>query len=103
MNNLVVLHTGHALDLLRVLLGLLGLLGLLRFLGDQLLWVLDHILQLRGPSSTRLELLISLMLLGLEVVNIALGGGQLVLSVLQPGAGIVKEVGLDVTAVISPH
>jgi hypothetical protein len=100
MNNLVVLHTGHALDLLRVLL---GLLGLLRFLGDQLLWVLDHILQLRGPSSTRLELLISLVLLGLKVVNIALGGGQLVLSVLQPGAGIVKEVGLDVTAVISPH
>jgi hypothetical protein len=100
MNNLVVLHTGHALDLLRVLL---GLLGLLRFLGDQLLWVLDHILQLRGPSSTRLELLISLVLLGLEVVNIALGGGQLVLSVLQPGAGIVKEVGLDVMAVISPH
>jgi hypothetical protein len=34
MDNLVVLHTGHAIDLLEVLLGLLSLLGLL---GDQLL------------------------------------------------------------------
>jgi hypothetical protein len=41
--------------------------------------------------------------LGLEVVDIALGGGQLILSVLQSGAGIVKEVGLEVMAAISPH
>jgi hypothetical protein len=41
--------------------------------------------------------------LGVEVVNIALGDGQLVLSVLQPSAGIVKEVGLEVTAAISPY
>jgi hypothetical protein len=34
MNNLVVVHTGHALDLLRVLLGFHRLLGLW---GDQLL------------------------------------------------------------------
>jgi hypothetical protein len=41
--------------------------------------------------------------LGLKVVDVALGGGQLVLNVLQPSVGIVKEVGLDVTDVISPH
>jgi hypothetical protein len=39
-------------------------------------------LQLCGLSLTHLELLISLMQLGLEVMNIALGGGQLILSVL---------------------
>jgi hypothetical protein len=43
------------------------------------------------------------MQLSVKVVNIALGGGQLILSVLQPGARIVKEVSLDVMAVISPH
>jgi hypothetical protein len=43
------------------------------------------------------------MQLGLEVVDVALGGGQLILSMLQPSAGIIKEVGLEVTAVISPH
>jgi hypothetical protein len=40
--------------------------------------------------------------LGLEV-DVALGGGQLILSVLQLGAGVIKEVGLEVTAMISPH
>jgi hypothetical protein len=42
MDNLVVLHTGHALDLLRVLLRLLWLLR------DQLLQMLDCVLQLSG-------------------------------------------------------
>jgi hypothetical protein len=60
-------------------------------------------LQLCGLSLTCLELLVSLVQLGLEMVDVALGGGQLVLSVLQSGAGVVKEVGLDVTVLISPH
>jgi hypothetical protein len=65
--------------------------------------VLDRILQLYSLSLTRLELLVSLMQLGLEVVNIALDGGQLVPSVLQSGAGIIKEVSFEVTAAINPH
>jgi hypothetical protein len=43
------------------------------------------------------------MQLGLEVVDVALGGGQLILSVLQSGAGVIEVVGLEVTTVISPH
>jgi hypothetical protein len=43
------------------------------------------------------------MQLGLEVVDVALGGGQLILSVLQSGVGVVEVVGLEVTAMISPH
>jgi hypothetical protein len=66
MDNLVVLHTGYALDLLGVLLGLLG---------DQLLQVLHLVLQVSDLSLTHLKLLISLMQLGLEVVDVALGGG----------------------------
>jgi hypothetical protein len=97
MDNLVVLHTGHALDLLRILLRLLMLLG------DQLMQVLYLILHLCGLSQTRLELLISLVQLDLEVANITLGGGQLILSVLQSGAGIVKETGLEISAAVSPH
>jgi hypothetical protein len=73
MDNLVVLHTGHALDLLRILLGLLG---------GQLLQMLYLILQLHSLSLTHLELLISLVQLDLEVVDVALGGGQLILSML---------------------
>jgi hypothetical protein len=65
--------------------------------------VLYLILQLYSVSLTYLELLVSLLQLGLEVVDVALGGGQLVLSVLQSGAGIIKEVNLEVTAAISPH
>jgi hypothetical protein len=72
MDNVVVLHTRPALDLIRVL----------RLLGDQLLQVLDRILQLYSLSLACLELLIPPVQLGLEVVNIALGGGQQVLSVL---------------------
>jgi hypothetical protein len=75
MDNLVVLHTEHALDLL-------GLLRLLRLLGDQLLQVLYLMLQVCGLSLSHLELLVSLVQLGLEVVDVALGGGQLILSVL---------------------
>jgi hypothetical protein len=58
MENLVVLHSGHALDLLGVLLGLLRLLGLL---GKQFIYVLYLVLQLGSLSLTRLELLVSLM------------------------------------------
>jgi hypothetical protein len=72
MDNVVVLHTRPALDLI----------GVLRLLGDQLLQVLDRILQLYSLSLAHLELLIPPVQLGLEVVNIALGGGQQVLSVL---------------------
>jgi hypothetical protein len=37
------------------------------------------------------------------VVDVALGGGQLILSVLQLGAVVAEVVGLKVTAAISPH
>jgi hypothetical protein len=65
--------------------------------------VLDRILQLCGLSLTHLELLVPLVQLGLEVVDIALGSGQLILSVLQSGAGIIKEVGFEVMVAISPN
>jgi hypothetical protein len=97
MDNLVVLHTKHALDLLGVHLGLLGLLG------DQILYVLYLMLQLHSLSLTHLKLLVSLVQLSLEVVEVALGGGQLVLSVLQLGAGVIEVVSLEVTTTISPH
>jgi hypothetical protein len=76
MDNLVVLHTRHALDLIRVFLRLLWLLR------DQLLQMLDRILQLGGLSLTHLELLISLVQLGLEVMDVALSSDQLILGVL---------------------
>jgi hypothetical protein len=41
--------------------------------------------------------------LGLDVVDVALGGGQLIQSVLQSGAGVVEVIGLEVMAAISPH
>jgi hypothetical protein len=65
--------------------------------------VLHLILQLCSLSLTRLELLVSLKQLCPEVVDVALGGGHLILSMLQSDTGIIKEVGLDVTAAISPH
>jgi hypothetical protein len=37
------------------------------------------------------------------VVDVALGSDQLILSVLQSGAGVVEVIGLEVTSVISPH
>jgi hypothetical protein len=43
------------------------------------------------------------MQLGLEVVDVALGGGQLILRVLQSGTGVIKVVGLEVTAAINPR
>jgi hypothetical protein len=65
--------------------------------------VLNRILQLCGWSLTHLKLLVPLVQLGLEVVDVPLGSGQLILGMLQPGASIIKEVGLEVKAVISPH
>jgi hypothetical protein len=58
--------------------------------------VLNHILQLYSLSLTRLKLLVPLVQLGVEVVDIAPGSGQLVLSMLQLGAGIIEEVSLEV-------
>jgi hypothetical protein len=43
------------------------------------------------------------MQLGLEVVDVPLGSNQLILSMLQLGAGFVEVIGLKVTAVISHH
>jgi hypothetical protein len=94
MDNLVIVHTGHALDLLGVLLRLLGLQR------DQLLQVLHLVLQVGGLSLTRLQLLISLVQLGLEVVDVALGSGQLILSMLQLGVGVTEVIGHEVTAVV---
>jgi hypothetical protein len=47
-------------------------------------------LQLCGLSLTHLKLLVSLVQLSLKVVDISLGGDQLILSVLQSGAGVIK-------------
>jgi hypothetical protein len=94
MDNLVVLHTGHALDLLRVLL---------RLLRDQLLQMLDGVLQLGGLSLTHLELLVSLVQLDLEVMDVALNSNHLILGVLQPSAGVVEEVRLHVATAVGPH
>jgi hypothetical protein len=76
MDNLVVLHTGHALNLIGVLL------RIHRLLRDQLLQILDHVLQLNGLSLTHLELLLSLVQLSFKVVDLALSSDQLVLGVL---------------------
>jgi hypothetical protein len=54
-------------------------------------------------SLIHLELLVPVVQLILEVVDIVLGDNQLILSVLQLCTGIIKEVGLDVTAVVRPH
>jgi hypothetical protein len=43
------------------------------------------------------------MQLSLEVVDVALGSNQLILSVLQSGASVVEVVGLEVVAMISHH
>jgi hypothetical protein len=43
------------------------------------------------------------MQLGLKVVDVALGSNQLVLGVLQSGAGVVEIVSLEVMTTISPH
>jgi hypothetical protein len=41
--------------------------------------------------------------LGLEVVDVALGSNQLILSVLRSGMGVIEVISLKVTAAISPH
>jgi hypothetical protein len=43
------------------------------------------------------------MQLGLEVVDVALGSDQLVLSVLSSGAGVIEVIGLKIMTAISPH
>jgi hypothetical protein len=48
-------------------------------------------------------LLISLVQLGLELVNVALGSGHLIPSVLQVGVGVVEVIDLKVTTAISHH
>jgi hypothetical protein len=37
------------------------------------------------------------------VVDVALGSSQLILSMLQSGAGVIEVVSLDITTAISPH
>jgi hypothetical protein len=65
--------------------------------------VLHPVLQVCDMSLTHLEMPVSLVQLDLEVVDVALGGGQLVLSVLQSGVGVIEVIDLEVTAAISPH
>jgi hypothetical protein len=65
--------------------------------------MLNCMLQLCRLSLTHLELLASLVQLGLEVMDIALNSGQLILSILQPGVGVIEEARLDVAAATGPH
>jgi hypothetical protein len=53
--------------------------------------VLNCILQLGSLSLAHLELLVSLMQLGLEVVDVALGSDELILCVLQPGVASSRK------------
>jgi hypothetical protein len=43
------------------------------------------------------------MQLSLEMVDVALGSNQLILSVLQLGAGVIEVIGLEVTTAIRPY
>jgi hypothetical protein len=65
--------------------------------------MLHLVLQVGNLRLARLQLLVSLVQLGLEVVDVALCGCQVILSMLQPGAGVVQTIGLEVAAAISPH
>jgi hypothetical protein len=65
--------------------------------------VLNRILQLCSLSLTHLELLVPPVQLGLKVVDVVLRDGQLILSVLQPRTSIVKEDGLEIMDMMSPH
>jgi hypothetical protein len=65
--------------------------------------VLHLVLQVCCLSLTRLYLLVSLVQLGLEVVDVALGSNQLILSMLQSGTSVIEVVSLEITAAISPH
>jgi hypothetical protein len=69
---------GNPLLLLALMLLALVLVLLMRWVG--------------GPWWTHLELLISLVQLGLELLDVALSSDQLVLAVLQSCAGVVEEV-----------
>jgi hypothetical protein len=90
MDNLVVLQTEHALNLLRLLV-------------NQLLQVLNRMLQLYSLSLTSLELLVPLVQLSLKVVDVVLHDGQLILSVLQQCTSVVKEVSLEIMVAISSY
>jgi hypothetical protein len=65
--------------------------------------MLDRVLQIGGLSLTHLELLISLMQLGLEVMDVLLSSDQLVLGILKSGAGVIEEVRLHVVAAVGSH
>jgi hypothetical protein len=65
--------------------------------------VLHFVLQDGNLSLTHRQLLVSLVQLGLKVVDVALGSSQLILSVLQSGACVIEVVGLEVVAMISAH
>jgi hypothetical protein len=43
------------------------------------------------------------MQLSLEVMDVALGSNQLVLSMLQSSVGVIYVISLEVTAAMSPH
>jgi hypothetical protein len=96
-DSLVIIHIRHALNLLGVLL------RLLRLWGNQPLKVLHLVLQVCCLSLTGLKLLVPLVQLGLEVVDVALGSNQLILSMLQSGTSVIKVVSLEVAAAISHH
>jgi hypothetical protein len=95
MDNLVLLHPGQILNLLRLLRHLI--------LRKQLLQVVDHVLELCDLSLTHLELLVPLHELNLEVVDVVLCKGQLVLGVLELGAGTVEGVDLKIVAMVCPN
>jgi hypothetical protein len=65
--------------------------------------VLHLVLQVCCLSLTCLYLLVPLVQLGLEVVDVALGSNQLILSVLQSSTGVIEVVSLEIAAAISPH
>jgi hypothetical protein len=65
--------------------------------------VVHHILQLLGLSLTRLELLVPLTQLTLEVVDVVLCEDQLILSVLQLCMSAVEGISLEVMARVCHH
>jgi hypothetical protein len=65
--------------------------------------VVDHVLEHLDLSLTCLKLLVSHHKLSLKVVDVVLHKGQLVLGVLELGAGAVRGIGLEVMVVVGPH
>jgi hypothetical protein len=63
----------------------------------------SHIPKFEILGRDSLELLISLVLLNLDVVDVALGSDQLVLGILQLGVGVIEEVRLYIAVVVGPH